>query len=117
MIEIGNRMRNQPAPPHVVFEALTQPNRDLARQWLRLLDDEQHPVISETNSNVVWSAIWRKRPDATIEFELRTDGGSGTDLRWKLYVEEPLPDDALVGHLRKRVNELINADLRYSFGQ
>jgi hypothetical protein len=110
-------MRNQPAPPHVVFEALTQPDRDPARQWLRLLDDEQRPVISEASSNVVWSALWLKRPDATIEFELRTGGSSGTDLRWKLLVDEPAPDAALVGHMRKRVNELINADLRYSFGQ
>lgn len=32
-------------------------------------------------------------------------------------VEEPVPDDALVGHLRKRLNQLINAELGYSFGQ
>jgi len=108
-------MRNQPAPPHIVFEALTQPDRDPSRPWLALLDDEQPPVISEINGKVAWSAFWLKRPDAIIEFEL-TSAGGGTDLRWRLIVEEPPPDDALVGHLRKRVNHLINADLRYSFG-
>ena len=39
------------------------------------------------------------------------------DLRWTLLVEEPLPDPSLLGHLRKRLNELINANLRYTFGQ
>ncbi|MEH3075558.1 MAG: hypothetical protein PGN11_02595 [Quadrisphaera sp.] len=32
-------------------------------------------------------------------------------------VEEPPPDPALAGHLCKRLNQLINAELRYSFGQ
>jgi len=32
-------------------------------------------------------------------------------------VDQPIPDDALIGHLRKRVNQLINANLRYTFGQ
>jgi hypothetical protein len=34
VIVIGDRRRNQPPPPHVVFEALTQPHRDLRRPWL-----------------------------------------------------------------------------------
>jgi hypothetical protein len=109
-------MRNQPAPPYIVFEALTEPNRDPSRHWLELLDDEQSPGISEVNSKVIWSSLWLKRPDAVIEFELVGASG-GTDLRWRLYLDEPLPPDALLGHLRKRVNELINANLRFSFGQ
>ncbi|MEU4751598.1 hypothetical protein AB0F93_11535 [Micromonospora tulbaghiae] len=40
MIEAGSRMRGQAPPPAVVFEALTEPDRDPARPWLRLLDDE-----------------------------------------------------------------------------
>jgi hypothetical protein len=28
MQEIGSRKRNQPAPPRIIFEALTQPNGD-----------------------------------------------------------------------------------------
>jgi hypothetical protein len=56
-------------------------------------------------------------PDAVIRFDLPQDGGCGTDLRWTLHVDEPVPDDALLGHMRKRLNELINANLRYTFGQ
>jgi hypothetical protein len=120
VIEIGSRKRNQPAPPHVIFEALTQPDRDQARPWLKLLDDELHPQIVEADapSFVLWSSLWAKRPDATIRFDLPADGqGQGTDLRWTLSVNEPVPDDALTGHMRTRVNRLINANLRYTFGQ
>lgn len=119
MKEIGQRRRNQPAPPHTVFEALTEPDRPGARRWLELLDDEQRPktLRAEAPTTVVWSSIWIKRPDAVIEFDLPSDSGGSTDLCWTVLVQEPLPDDALIGHIRKRMNQLINADLRYSFGQ
>ncbi|HYZ55417.1 MAG TPA: hypothetical protein VE733_18205 [Streptosporangiaceae bacterium] len=52
-----------------------------------------------------------------MRFDLPADGGQGTDLRWTLLVDEPMPDAALVGHMRKRLNQLINANLRYTFGQ
>ena len=120
MIEIGKRRRNQPAPPHILFEALTQLDRDPARPWLHLLDDEERPRIIEAQapSLVVWSSLWLKRPDATVRFDLPPDGNrQGTDLSWTLSVEPPEPDAALIGHLRKRVNQLINANLRYTFGQ
>ncbi|MEO8889615.1 MAG: hypothetical protein ABI429_10060 [Jatrophihabitantaceae bacterium] len=118
MIEIGSRMRNQPAPPHAMFQALTEPDRDPARPWLNLLDDEQRPRVlrSDPPSALTWSSLWIKRPDAVVCFDL-PDGGDGTDLRWTLYVDEPIPDAALIGHLRKRLNQLINADLRHTFGQ
>ena len=99
VIEIRNRMRNQPAPPHIVRHALTEPDQGTGRRWLTLLDDEQTPRISGTESNVVWLGFWLKRPDARIEFELQ-GGSSGTDLRWRLDVDEPAPDDALIGHMR-----------------
>jgi hypothetical protein len=120
MIEIGIRRRNQPAPPHILFEALTQPDRDPTRPWLHLLDDEERPRIiqAEAPSLVVWSSLWLKRPDAILRFELPPDRNrQGTDLRWTLSVEPPVPDAALIGHFRKRVNQLINANLRYTFGQ
>lgn len=118
MVEGGSRKRNQPAPPQIVFEALTEPERPGGRPWLHLLDDEVRPQVLESvrPGLVVWSSIWLERPDATVRFDLPA-GGGGTDLRWTLSVEEPLPDDALLGHLRKRMNQLINAELRYSFGQ
>jgi hypothetical protein len=120
MQEVGSRKRNQPAPPHIIYEALRQPTRDHQRRWLVLLDDEVAPQIldAEEPNLVVWSSIWKKRPDAIIRFVLPRDkGGYGTDLRWTLQVEEPVPDDGLLGHMRKRLNVLINANLRYAFGQ
>ncbi|MEH1055127.1 hypothetical protein V6U89_07935 [Micromonospora sp. CPCC 206171] len=119
MLEGGSRKRNQPAPPHVIFEALTEPNRDPARPWLLLLDDEERPQTLRVDAPhlVVWSSIWRKRPDATVRFDLPSDGSGGTDLRWTLFLAEPLPEPALLGHMRKRLNQLINANLRYTFGQ
>ncbi|MFJ8582253.1 hypothetical protein [Micromonospora sp. NPDC093277] len=119
MLEAGSRTRAQPPPPAVVFEALTEPDRDPARPWLRLLDDEQAPRIlhAEHPHLVVWSSLWPRRADAQVRFDLAPDGGSGTRLCWSLLVAEPLPDPSLLGHLRKRLNELINANLRYAFGQ
>ncbi|MEV4654594.1 hypothetical protein [Micromonospora sp. NPDC049301] len=119
MLEAGSRKRNQPAPPHAVFEALTDPDRDPTRPWLLLLDDEQRPRTLEARRPdlVVWSSVWPKRPDAVVRFDLPFDGTYGTDLRWTLLLAEPLPDPSLLGHLRKRLNLLINGNLRDTFGQ
>ena len=54
--------------------------------------------------------------EALIRFEVAGDR-SGTDLRWTLLVDEPSPDPSLLGHMRQRINKLINANLRYTFGQ
>lgn len=87
--------------------------------WLRLLRDEQRPRIVEALSPelVVWSSLWPSRPDALVRFDIAPDGNGGTALRWTLLVEEPLPDPSKLGHFRHRLNQLINADLRYSYGQ
>jgi hypothetical protein len=62
--------------------------------------------------------LWTKRPDAIVRFDLPADSsGYGTDPRWTLLVDEAMPDAALVGHMRKRLNQLVNANLRYTFGQ
>jgi hypothetical protein len=102
-----------------MFEALTNPNRDPSRPWLLLLDDEIPPTVLECDEPhlVLWSSLWTKRPDARIRFELPVErAGEGTDLCWTLLVDEPLPDPSTLGHMRKRINELINANLRYTFG-
>jgi hypothetical protein len=120
VLEAGKRQRNQPAPPRAVFEALTEPNRDPQRQWLVLMEDEVEPTIIESGEPdyVIWSSLWSKRPDALLRFDLPADAaGQGTDLCWTLTVNDPLPDPPLLGHMRKRVNELINENLHYTFGQ
>ncbi|MBF9519544.1 hypothetical protein [Mycobacteroides chelonae] len=120
MPEIGSRKRNLPAPPHVVFEDLTVPNRSPARPWLHLLDDEVAPDVLESQAPgyVVWSSLWPRRADARIIFELPQGGpGAGTDLRWTLTIEEPAPDEKMTGHMRTRINTLIHANLRYTYGQ
>ncbi len=63
-----------------------------------------------------WSSLWVKRPDAWVRFDL-PPGDGGTDLRWTLYVDGQVPDPALNGHMRKRIGELINANLRFTYGQ
>jgi hypothetical protein len=123
MLEAGTRRRNQPPPPPVIFAALTDPQGDPVRPWLHLLDDEHPPQILRASHPdgeagvVVWSSLWERRPDATIRFDVASDGAGGTDLRWTLHVAEPLPDPSLLGHLRKRLNQLINANLRMTFDQ
>jgi hypothetical protein len=67
---------------------------------------------------VVWSPLWPRRADARITFELSPGGtGGGTDLWWTLMVDEPAPGDSLTGHMRRRINTLIHANLRYIHGQ
>ena len=52
-----------------------------------------------------------------VQFDIGTDGrGRDRAFDGSLLVNEPMPDAALVGHLRKRLNELINANLRYTYG-
>jgi len=98
----------------VIFEALTAPHPP----WLALQADEQPPetLAATPPTHLEWSSLWPRRPDARIRFDLTADG-PGTLLRWTLLVDDPLPDPSLLGHLRKRLNELINADLRHTFGQ
>jgi hypothetical protein len=113
-------VRTQPAPPAVVFEALTEPDRDPSRPWLLLLSDEQRPRIlhAEPAQLVVWSSLWSSRADAEIRFDLQPIGHMPeTRLRWTLLLDEPLPDPSKIGHLRKRLNQLINGNLRGTFGQ
>lgn len=118
MFEVGSRKRNQPPPPHVIFEALTQPRRSVVRPWLELAEDEQEPTILEAESPhlVVWSSIWQQRPDAIIRFDIVGNGG-GSDLRWTVNVDDPEPTQPMIGHIRYRMNYLVNGNLRSTFGQ
>ncbi|MFC6079841.1 SRPBCC family protein [Sphaerisporangium aureirubrum] len=118
MIELGARERKQAPPPRVVWECLTEPRRPGVRSWLELREGEIEPRIIEAvcPTLVVWSSLWPARPRDVIRFDLR-DAGDGCALRWTLLSPDEAPGDALLGHLRHRLNYLINARLRYSFGQ
>jgi hypothetical protein len=117
--EIASRRRTQPPPPHIVYEALTDPDRDPVRRWLILHNDEQRPTIAEAvePNLVVWTSIWRWRPDARIRFDIVGPPHGSTTLSWTLIVDDPVPDRETTVRMRKRVNELINANLRFTFGQ
>ena len=118
MDEVATRRKNQPPPPHVVFDDLVNPGRETIRPWLRLLDDETLPRVieSEPPSMVVWTSLWPERPGARIRFDLTNDG-AGTSLRWTLLLDPPRPDDDAVRGLRKRIDRLINFNLRFTYGQ
>ena len=118
MFELGRRRRTLPPPTLVVWESLTDPHRVGSRPWLNLLADEVEPQILESvrPSLVVWSSIWPQTPEQLIRFELESDGAEGTALTWTLMSPTEL-DASAVGHRRYRLNRLIWADLRYSYGQ
>ncbi|GAA4575676.1 SRPBCC family protein [Planotetraspora kaengkrachanensis] len=118
MIELGSRERSQPPPPAIVWESLTDPRRAGGRQWLDLRADEVEPHILRAVKPelVVWSSLWPSRPHDEIRFDIRP-GNNGTRLRWTLLTPEEAPAQNVVGHLRHRLNFLINAQLRFSYGQ
>ncbi|MCS7475773.1 hypothetical protein ACFFQW_24780 [Umezawaea endophytica] len=119
MIEIGSRTRTLPAPPLVVWESLVEPRRPGARPWLVLLPDEVDPVVlaAEAPGRVVWSSLWPSRPNDQVRFVLTPSGDGGTSLGFTLLTPDEAPDRSKTGHLRKRLNQLLFADLRYSYGQ
>jgi hypothetical protein len=118
VLELGSRTRAQPAPARVVWASLTRPRDPAARPWLDLLADEVDPLILESVAPelVVWSSLWPDRPDETIRFDIRPDG-PGCRLRWTLLTAGPQPTGSRLGHLRYRLNVLINERLRRSYGQ
>jgi uncharacterized protein YndB with AHSA1/START domain len=116
--ELGRRTKTLPAPPNIVWESLTDPHRDRTRPWLFLRPDEVEPQILEAKAPdlVVWSSLWPETPDQVIRFELARSSDSGTLLTWTLTSPVEL-DPAAVGHRRFRLNHLLWADLRYSYGR
>lgn len=118
MIELGSRKRAQPAPPGVVWRSLTEPHAPAARPWLELVDDEIEPRILESREPnlVVWSSLWPERPDDRIRFDIEPERSGGSALRWTVTSSEPVTEPARL-HVCYRMNLLINAQLRYSYGQ
>lgn len=118
MIEYGNRARDLPAPPNVVWLDLVEPRSGGVRPWLRLLDDELPPRVleSESPTRVVWSSLWATRPDDQIVLVL-SPAGAGTSLRFSLHANGDPPDESRTGHIRKRISHLLFADRRFTYGQ
>lgn len=118
MLEIGSRARQLPPPPRVVWQSLAQPHQPGARPWLALRPDEVEPRIltAERPTRLVWSSLWPDRPNDEIHFDLAEAGG-GTSLRFTLLTPDAAPSQSRIGHLRRRLNEILFADLRYSYGQ
>nr|WP_221194868.1 hypothetical protein [Hoyosella altamirensis] len=99
---------------------MTDFHRDPTRPWLILLKDERAPaILGAAFPNLVsWSSIWPRRPDIHIRFDIVDDHHGGSDVRWTLLASDGMVYDAsAIGHMCKRLNELINKDLRYTFGQ
>lgn len=90
-----------------------------SRVWLDLLDDEVRPrvVESEAPHRLVWSSLWPTRPRDQVVLELAR-AGSDTALTFTLLAADgDLPDESKTGHIRRRINHLLLADLRFSYGQ
>ncbi len=119
MFEIGSRARMLPAPPSVVWASLVRPREPGARPWLNLRTDEVDPRVlrAEQPNTVVWSSLWPSRPRDEVHFELTGNDVGETRLRFTLLTPDAAPDQSKTGHLRRRLNELLFADLRYSYGQ
>ncbi|WP_377322901.1 hypothetical protein ACFJIY_25680 [Pimelobacter simplex] len=119
MHERGRRTKELPAPPHVVWADLVERRAEGTRAWLELRDDERRPEVlsSVEGRQVVWSSLWPERPDDRIELTITPDGTGGSRLEFVWLAADPDPAPATVGHLRRRLNELLYADLRYSYGQ
>jgi len=118
VIELAARTRTLPPPPHVLWAALAAPLASSGRPWFELQEDEVEPTILEAREpgQVVWSTLWRDRPDDRIELRLLADR-EGSRLTFTWLSPGPAPDGATLGRRRRRLNELFWADLRYSFGQ
>lgn len=118
MIEFGARARKLPAPPGVVWESLVHRHEPGARPWFFLLSDEVEPQILRASkpTSVVWSSLWPSRPRDQVHLNL-TDANHETLLRFTLLTPDEVPDQSKAGHLRRRMNQLLFADLRFSYGQ
>jgi hypothetical protein len=112
---LRSRSRTQPPPARAIYEALSDPIADQARRdWLRLRDGELPPRVLQAvfPSVVIWTSLWPDRPDDQIRFDIED-----RHLTWTLIGEASDQDNDRLDQLRYRLDVIINADLRNSFGQ
>lgn len=115
---LGQRVRRLPAPPPVVWADLVERRAFGVRAWLRLGPDEVEPRVLRSHEprEVVWSSLWPARPRVRIVLECLPSGPE-TRLRFTIESPEEVDDASVVGHYRRRVNEILYRDLRESYGQ
>lgn len=118
VIELGRRAQRLPAPPRVVWASLHDPHAPGSRPWLRLAPDEVQPRVLEAEEphRVVWSSLWPDRPRDVVVLEIE-EADAGSSLRFTLLTPDDPPEAGRIGHLRRRINVLLFADLRFSYGQ
>jgi hypothetical protein len=112
---LRSRSKAQPPPAWAMYEALSDPIADQARrEWLDLRAGELPPQVLRAvfPSLVIWASLWPDRPDDQIRFDIEDQR-----LTWTLLGEASDEDEERLDQLRHRLDVLINADLRYSFGQ
>jgi hypothetical protein len=101
-----------------VWGSLAHPDQPGARPWLVLLDDEVPPRVlaGRQPTTVVWSSLWPSRPRDEVRLEL-SDVRAETLLTFTVLTPDDPPDPSKAGHIRRRLNQLLFADLRFSYGQ
>ena len=116
--ELGTREKPLPAPAHVVWESLHEPQRPSARAWLHLGRGEVEPRVIEAEEPhvVVWSSLWADRPEDVIRLDVRPDR-QGSLLRFTWSSPDLLVEAEDLGWHRHRLNKLFFSDLRSSYGQ
>jgi len=115
---VGRRGGTLPAPPRIVFDALAEPHRPNTRAWLELRGSELEPTVVETNppTRLVWTAPWPDRPEDRIEILIRAAPGGESHVEWVLWSVDGTPPDSRKRSFQ-RLQEMIQRDLRLSFGQ
>ncbi len=118
MQELGRRRQRMPPPAGILWADLAAPRRDGPRVWLSLLDDERWPSVLESveGERVMWSSPWPHRPADRIVLEVAPDP-NGSTLEFVWLAGDPLPTESTIAHIRKRLNVLLFAELRFSYGQ
>jgi hypothetical protein len=111
---LRSRSKTQPPPAWAIYEALSDPVADQARrEWLDLRDGELPPRVVQAvfPSLVVWASLWPDRPDDQIRFDIED-----RRLTWTLMGEASDGGRRTPGPIGYRLDVMINADLRISFG-
>jgi hypothetical protein len=118
LIALAQRRKTQPPPPWIIWELLSDPFQSEDRPWFDRRDGEQPPMIlSATKPQAITrSSIWSDHAELIIEFQIEPCG-PGAAVTWTLLGPEGCLDDLEIRQRRRRLNQLINGQLRDTFDQ